>query len=590
MRLNVSLEAQRDLFRKHRKRIAEFDDSRETLPKLKVAILSGVTIHPLRGILEAVLLEDGVDPSFFEGGYNCWEFDARFSQELVDFVPDVVYFHQAIDNLVELPEIAMQEDEARARINAIWLGLKQAIESVLNRTSATVIINTFEFQNFRVNGNFEAVAVGGAVRAVSDINRRLADFARDNRRVLLNDVAWLSAKVGLENWYDAKSFAAFKQPFTARAQTEIALSLAALIRVNRGLAAKGLVLDLDNTLWGGVIGDDGVDGVKIGQGNATAEAYLKFQRAIRPLLGRGIAFAVCSKNEEEIARAGLNRADMILKEEDFHVLKINWNPKSKNISEIRDALNVGMDSLVFIDDSAFERAEVRAALPELNVPEVAADPLQYLQALSHSYAFETSTISDDDRRRGETFKAMIEFSDAQETHDIEAFLKSQGMSYEISPLTDANAERVHQLINKTNQFNLTTQRMTVPEVDAYRTKGVFLAVSLHDKSTSYGLVSALWGDIQGGDFTLSNWVMSCRVFNRRLEHVVFLQLSRQLRERGVDRVLARYVPSAKNKPVAGLLPSFGMMEVGRDGDAVLYECQLPSPSSDELAKFEELYS
>lgn len=590
MRLFTSPEECKILFRKHRKMIADYAKTRENLQPIRFAILSGATTHPLRNILELVLLDSGFNPSFFEGDYNAFAFEARFSQALVDFGPDVVYFHTSIDNIVDGPDVTTNATDASARLSAIWSEFKGAAEAVLSRTKAQVILNSFEPPNYRISGNYEAVAQGGTVRTVNQINLWLTDFAQDNARVYLNDVAWLAAKVGLENWRDDKSYAAFKQPFTARAQAEIAQSLAGLTRALMGRAAKGLILDLDNTLWGGVIGDDGVDGVKIGAGDAKGEAYLAFQKALRPLLQRGIAFAVSSKNEAEIAIKGLNRNEMALRESDFHILRINWKPKSQNIVEIRQALNVGMEALIFIDDSAFERAEVHAALPELTVPEVEADPFSYLQALSSSYAFEVTTISKDDLSRGESFKAMANFAMAAESGtDMDAFLRRQAMRYTLSPLTDSNVDRVHQLINKTNQFNLTGQRLNLAEVEAFRDRGTLFAASLEDKATQYGLISVVWGEVEGDTFELANWVMSCRVFNRRLEHVIFLQLYRQLAGQGVTRIRARYLPTEKNKPVADLLGTLGLTPIGTENGATVYECDVPSATIEELSKMEELY-
>lgn len=586
----ASPDEQKELFRKHRKITAQHQAQRDQYDSVKIAVLSGVTTSPLAGILEAVLLESGLNPQIMEGDYNAYQFEARFSESLVAFDPDVVHLHTAIDNLTERPDTGASAEAVQQLVERFWREYQATIDALLTRTKAAIIVNNFELPNFRMNGNIEAVVDGGSIRFVNTLNERLANLARDNSRVVLNDVNYLAAKVGLENWRDDNSYIAFKQPFTSRGVTELARSIASLVRSLKGKSNKCLVLDLDNTLWGGIIGDDGVENVLIGMDSPKGEAYLAFHKAVRPLLSRGIAFAVCSKNNEDIARAGLRRAAMHLKEDDFHVVKINWRPKSENIQAIKTALNIGLDSIVFVDDSEFERSEVKFALPTLNVIDAPADPLAFIQALSNTYAFETISLSKEDLKRGESFKAMVEFAEMSETGSIDDFLRSLQMSCAIGPVTAESETRIHQLINKTNQFNLTTTRVTVGEVQDYAAKGIMLSASLKDRNTDYGIISALWGDIDGSEFKLINWVMSCRVFNRKLEHVFFYRLYEQLKNAGVKKISARYVQSEKNKAFHSLLEELGMTKIRQDGDTTEYECSIPSDSIQELAANEEFYA
>jgi FkbH-like protein len=586
----TSADAQKELFRKHRRLTQGHQDDRDRYVPIKVAFLSGITIHPLKDIVETLLLESGVNPTLYEGDYDSYRFEARFSSALQQFDPEVVYLHTSIDNLQERAEIGADHSSVAALIDRFWDDQMGTIDALLARSRATVIVNTFELPNYRMSGNLEAVADGGMVRYIHTLNQRLADLARDNARVILNDTNYLSAKVGLENWRDDQGYIAFKQPFTSRAVVEIARSLASLILVIQGKANKCLILDLDNTLWGGIIGDDGPENIEIGMDTPRGEAYLTFQKAIRPLLGRGIALAVCSKNDDETARAGLRREAMHLKEEDFHVLRINWNPKSENIREIKDTLNIGLDSIVFVDDSEFERREVRYNLPSLNVIDIQSDPITFIRALSDEYAFETPGLSAEDLKRGSSFKAMVELAQCSGTANEEGFLASLLMSICISPVSPENEARVHQLINKTNQFNLTTKRMTLADVQAYQASGVMLCVSLKDRSTDYGLISVLWGDMEGDHFKLANWVMSCRVFNRKLEHVVYHRLHNQLVANGVKKISASFVRSAKNNPVATLLTDLGLRISRANNETTLYEVTLPSEAAGNLAEMEKFYS
>ena len=581
---------QDELFRKHKKLTRGYGSDRATFPKMKVAILSGVTVHPLKDILETLILDGGFQPEFFEGDYNAFAFEARFSEELIQFEPEFVYLHTTIDNVVGKPSIASSESEATALVENFVEEIQSATTALIRRTNASVVINTLEFPNFRMNGNFEAVASGGMVRFISDVNDRLCQIARNNSRVLINDMNYLAAKVGLENWRNDQSYAAFKQPLTRRAVVETARSVSALVLAAKGKSGKCLVLDLDNTMWGGIIGDDGVDGVEIGPDTPKGEGYHAFQSAIKPLLDRGIAFGVCSKNEEATGLAGLNRTEMVIKEADFHAIRINWNQKSENLKALKQIFNVGYDAMVFIDDSPFEREEVRFTLPDVKVPDVEPNPWSYIQALSNSYAFETVVLTDEDLKRGESFRSMATLaSKVDEGGDVSDFLKSLEMEAAICTVSEATQTRVYQLINKTNQFNLTTLRATEAEVTQHLGAETMLTASLKDRNSDYGLVSVLWGEVVGDTFTLRNWVMSCRVFNRRLEEYFFGDLCRRLAQNGVSRITAEYVPSKKNMPVEGLLPRLGFSEIEKEEGRTTFEFDISGGDVGMDAETRELY-
>lgn len=582
---------QEELFRKHRKLTRAFKEKRSEFPSLNVAVLSGVTVHPFKDILETLLLEGGFNPTLFEGDYNAYAFEARFSDELVEFNPEIVYLHTTIDNVITRPEISADVDSAKSVIDAYLNEFKASVDALLQRTDATIIVNSLEYPNFRMSGNFEAVAPGGFVRFVNEVNARLADMAQENARVVLSDVNYLSSQVGLENWRDDKSYAAFKQPFTRRAVTEVARSVTALILASKGKSGKCLVLDLDNTMWGGIIGDDGVDNVEIGPETAKGEGYQAFQSAIKPLLGRGIGFGVCSKNEEATGLAGLNRHEMVLKESDFHAVRINWNQKSENLKALKNIFNVGYDAIYFIDDSDFERSEVKFALPDLRVPDVEVNPYSYIKALSDSYAFETLSLTNEDLKRGESFRSMAALSEQTEAGgDIGGFLRSLEMKADICQVTDATQARVHQLINKTNQFNLTTLRMNEADVAKNLNSDLMLTAALKDRNTDYGLISVLWGEREGNQFTLKNWVMSCRVFNRKLEEHFFFELCDRLARDGVTSIAAEYIPSKKNKPVEKLLDKLGFDVIEEDSGRVKYATNLPQQNVADMAETKEIFA
>ncbi|TMX34360.1 HAD-IIIC family phosphatase [Vibrio sp. Hep-1b-8] len=584
-----SIDEQKQLFRKHRAIIRSHENSRFNYPQVRIALLSGVTLHPLKAIIESILLESGLSPVFFEGDYNAYYFESRFSKELVSFSPDLVYIHSTIDNLKFWPNISDDIEELSSKKEAYLKELEQCVDAIVSKTKASVVLNSLEHFSYRINGNIESTLPGGSVRFINEINVDLAKLAESNPRLVINDINYLSSKVGLENWRDDQSYFAFKQPYTQRAITEIARSFSAIVSTFKGYGKKALVLDLDNTLWGGIVGDDGVANLHVGLETPVGESYTLFQKLIMPLRDRGIAFAACSKNTESVALEGLQDPRMIISDKDFHVTKINWESKSDNIASIKKSLNIGMDSIVFIDDSDFERNEVKFRLPEVYIPDVANNALSYLNALSSEYVFETLSLSDEDMNRSDSFKSMIKLESNASNGNMDDYLKSLSMKAELSPLTDANITRVHQLINKTNQFNLTGIRLSLPEVEESSKQGYLITASLSDVNSNYGLVSTLWGDIDGNVFTLKNWVMSCRVFNRKFENYILDGVCKELQSMNVTQIKAQYIKSEKNKPVEFLLDNLGFLDAQSDSENKSYYLDINTLCQDNGVALSEIF-
>lgn len=510
-----------------------------------------------------------MNPIFFEGDYNSYYYESRFSEELIKFKPEIVYVYTNVDNINYPINISDNESDLTKKIELYLNNVQDCIDAISLNTQATVVINNLEYFDYRINGNIESTVAGGGCRFINELNVQLSRKVSKNSRVVINDISYLSAKIGLDNWRDSQSYFAFKQPFTQRAIVEIARSFCAIVSAYVGKGKKCLVLDLDNTLWGGIIGDDGVANLKIGQETATGESYSLFQTLIKPLIERGIAFAVCSKNTELIALEGLNDERMVLKEKDFHIKKINWDAKSSNIVSIQKTLNIGLDSLVFIDDSSFERSEVGFQLPDVYIPEIESDALSYINAISSEYVFETLALSKEDLERSASFNSMVEF-ESRSVANLDDYLISLNMSATFSKLADDNKTRVHQLINKTNQFNLNGTRMSMAEVEEISTIGYLRAASLCDNNSNYGLISVFWGDIDKTVLKLSNWVMSCRVFNRKLENHMLRHICEELLAMGIDKIEAKYTRTAKNSPVEGLLDRLGFELKSTVGDEKYY--------------------
>jgi FkbH-like protein len=331
-----------------------------------------------------------------------------------------------------------------------------------------------------------------------------------------------------------------------------------------GRTKKCLVLDLDNTLWGGVIGDDGLQNLILGRDHPVGEGYWNFQRYVKNLRQRGILLAVCSKNELENAQEGFTHPDSILKLDDFSAFKANWNPKSENIREIAAELNIGLDSLVFVDDNPAERALVAAQVPEVAVPDVGSDVSFYAEALEREGYFETNRIVQDDLERAAFYQGNAERAALESTfQNYGEFLASLAMEAEIGPFLPVYLERITQLINKSNQYNLTTKRYTSAEVEAVSRDGnaITLYGRLRDKFGDNGLVSVIIASVHGDKAEIDLWLMSCRVLKRDMEIAMFDALAEECQARGVRTITGVYIPSKKNGMVADHYEKLGFSRV-----------------------------
>lgn len=377
---------------------------------------------------------------------------------------------------------------------------------------------------------------------------------------------------GLQAWFDAARWLQARMQIAPAAVPAYGEHAARILAALRGHSRKCLVLDLDNTLWGGVIGDDGLEGIVLGQGNAAGEAYLALQGYAKQLTQRGIILAVCSKNDPDIAQQVFrDHPDMILRREDIACFIANWEPKEGNLRRIAQELNIGLDSLVFVDDNPAERAHIRQALPMVAVPELPEDPASFVSCVEQAGYFEAVAFTDEDRQRARQYAGNQE-RDAllQASADPGSFLASLSMRMRAGPAQAVDLPRVAQLIGKTNQFNLTTRRYTLEAVAAMARDpaATILQFRLEDRFGDNGLVSAmilLPAKDQPDVLDIDTWVMSCRVFGRQLEHAVLNIAAATARSRGVSHLRGTFIPTAKNGVVRELFQALGFQAVARPG-------------------------
>jgi FkbH-like protein len=398
---------------------------------------------------------------------------------------------------------------------------------------------------------------------IRQLNDQLSKAAAQDS-VLLIDVARASERDGIDTWFDKGTWFHGKLEIAPAAATLYGEMIARIVAAQRGLSKKCLVFDLDNTLWSGVIGDDGIEGLVLGEGSAVGEAHLALQRYAKQLKERGVILAICSKNDSVIAEAAFNdHPEMLLKRSDISAFVANWNDKAENLKDIATRLNIGLDSLVFVDDNPVERARIRQSLPMVAVPELPTDVAHYVRCLADAGYFEAIAFTSEDRQRTEQYAANAERESLFElSGNLEDFLRNLQMSVVFGPFGGADLVRVTQLFNKTNQFNATTKRYSAEEVAHFAAdeQTVTLQFRLVDKYGDNGLVSAMVlrpDPKQLEIFEIDNWVMSCRVFGRQLEFEAMNIAVEQARRRGGKALRADYIPTPKNGVISELYSSLG---------------------------------
>jgi FkbH-like protein len=434
---------------------------------------------------------------------------------------------------------------------------------VRERLEAGLIIQTIPQDPESFLGNFEVRTAGTVNSLLDSVNREIRSSDLE-----VIDIERFANLIGLSTWHDLSFWHWAKVPFAPKLIPIYADYVARFLGILRGRGRKCLVLDLDNTLWGGVIGDDGLDGISLGQGSPVGEAHLAVQKMAFDLRRRGIILAVCSKNDEAIARLPFkNHREMLLREEHIAVFQANWSDKASNLEEIATTLTLSLDALVLLDDNPSERAIVRRELPLVAVPEIPCDePAQWPLILAAAGYFDTAKFVKDDLRRAEQYSENAKRSNLMiRSRDLHSYLTELEMEMEITSFIDSQRPRITQLINRSNQFNLTTPRYTVEEVTAMERNPTFscFAARLKDKFGDNGIVSVVICRAIENQWHIDTWLMSCRVLGRHVENALLNHLVNQATEAGKTHLLGHYIPTTKNALVEKHFEKLGFAELER---------------------------
>ena len=552
------------------------DGTPVTFLKKRIAVLGGSTTHDIIRMLELFLLNYGIEPEFYESEYAQYGQDAMFdNEELVQFHPDLIYIHTTGRNITFFPDMEDSLQGIEDKLEAQMSHFRVMWEKLENTYHCPVIQNNFEFPFYRILGNRDGYDPHGKTAFIQRLNMEFARYAAQQEHFYIYDIQYESAAFGLDRWTDPSYWHMYKYAMSMQAIPDFAFHLSHIIKAVFGKNKKAFVLDLDNTLWGGIVGDDGPENLEIGQETSMGQVYQEFQGYLKEHKKIGVLLNVDSKNEEENALAGLKHPEGILKPEDFIVIKANWLPKSQNLTEIASELNIGRDALVFVDDNPAEREIIRQHVPETAVPEMTdgdqVNPDQFIRILDKNAYFEVVTLSEDDKHRNEMYKANAMRKEQEESFgNYSDFLKSLEMEAVIRGFEPVYYSRIAQLTNKSNQFNLTTKRMTQAEVEQMAQDPGYITLygKLKDKFGDNGVVSLVIGKKNGDTLELILWLMSCRVLKRDMEQAMLDTLVWQSRESGIRKLHGYYYKTAKNAMVKDFYGAMGFQKLSeKDGDS-----------------------
>ncbi len=539
-----------------------------SLRQFRVAILRSFTVEPIATLLQASAVLHGLDLDIYFGDFNAYAQEMlQPPSALRSFDPAIVILAVRTPDLLPLiweqfPDLA--PEDVPALISNALQQMRTWLQSFRQSCGARLIVHSLELPVSPAQGLLDHANLSGQTEAILEFNRGLKTLAAEFTNVSVLDYDALISRYGREPWNDEVRSAAIRLPISSKYLRCLAHEWLRHIHAFVGQTRKVLVTDLDNTLWGGLAGEEGLSGIQLGTDHAGL-GYRKLQRALLDLHHRGILLAVCSKNNEADAMRILEQhPDMLLKPDHFAAMRINWNDKAANLKEIAAELNLGNDALVFLDDNPVERQRIRAEMPEVEVIELPSSPLLYAQALRDSVVFERLSVTAEDRLRTELYRQQKERIElAQAAGSLEEFYASLKQVVTIAPVTAASVSRAAQLTQKTNQFNLTTRRYSETQIsELMATPGWNLStIQVEDRFGDNGIVGVVITHTADYVCCVDTFVLSCRVIGRTVESAVLSYIVAECAREGLQEIRGQFIPTKKNAPAASLYSSHGFVAI-----------------------------
>lgn len=547
----------------------------------RLAVLRSFTVEPVLPLLRAAALLNGIELTVQLADFNTYAQDIlNPSSSLYAFDPRVAIL--AVQTRDVSPDLwhrftELSSDQVEDEVKRVEGDFRGWIAAFRSRHTASLIIHNLESPVMPSAGILDGQVENSQLEVIRRLNGALQHAAREYPGVFVLDYDGVVARFGRTRWHDERKWLIMRMPIAADGIACLAQEYLRYVLPILGCTRKALVMDLDNTLWGGIIGEDGIAGIELGPDYPGA-AFVALQRVILDLYRRGIILAICSKNNPEDALGVLREhPGMLLRPDHFAVLRINWNDKVRNLREIAEELNIGTDALAFLDDNPAERERVRLEMPEVHVLELPSDPMDYASALQRCAVFERLALSTEDRDRGRYYAGERQRKDLQQSAtSLEDFYKSLRMEVEIAEVSAATLTRVVQLTQKTNQFNLTTRRYTEQQISALAQDPHWRVYSLRvrDRFGDNGLVGVAMTERKEDVVEIDNFLLSCRVIGRTVETALLARLAGVARKEDAKILRGRYIPTPKNLPAKDFLPSHGFKLIAEVEGTTTWEFDL----------------
>ena len=556
-------------FRKKQKNILH-------LTKVRIGIISNSTTNLIVPSLVSTALRFGISLEVVEAEFNqiareAFSDKSSFNAQKLDIILVAIDYRG-----LPINKTLGNKELSKKNIEDCFSYLESIISSLRIKFGSQIIFQNISNPAEVPFGNYERLLNGTLYNLISKLNDKLEALVSDDTFIL--DIAGLSSSVGLSNWHDPTLWNIGKLSFSQRYLPIYADYICRILAARLGKSRRCLILDLDNTLWGGVIGDDGIEGILIGNGNPTGEAHLDIQRTALELRERGIVLAVSSKNEDATARQPFrDHPDMILKEEHISVFQANWLDKASNIKAIAKTLSLGLESMVFLDDNPAERMQVRRELPEVAVPELPDNPALYSRTLLAAGYFESVTFSDEDLKRASYYQANAKRAEIlSQSSDMEGYLQSLDMKIKLSEFDKIGRARIVQLINKSNQFNLTTKRYNETQVKNFEESEEFYTrqIRLKDQLGDNGMISVIICKKNIEFWEIDTWLMSCRVLGRKVELAALQDIITHAKKSGANKLVGFYNMTERNSIVKDHYEKLGFTQTSGRAEQAVWELDI----------------
>ena len=561
-------------------------------PKVKVALLGDTATQLLATALKGEAVDRGIAVELYEGEYSQVERQLMDpTSELYEFDAEITVIFQSTHKLGEYHSslsIDKQEQLADERLSFI----SSLCESPSFANKKIIYFNYPEIED-TIFGSYANKVESSFSYQIRKLNYELMNLSKQYSNLFICDIAGLQNIFGRRFMFTPNVYMTTEMVFSVNALPYVASRVVDIIAAIKGQFKKCLILDLDNTVWGGVIGDDGIEGIELGHGLGIGKAFTEFQMWVKKLKQRGIIICVASKNNEDTAKEPFEKhPDMVLKLDDIAVFQANWETKVDNIRTIQSILNIGFDSMVFLDDNPFERNIVRENIPGITVPELPEDPAMYLEYLYSLNLFETASFSNADKDRTKQYQVEAKRVSLSKTFTNEAdFLKSLNMVSTVSGFTKFNTPRVAQLSQRSNQFNLRTIRYTEADIEAMAKDPdvIDLSFTLEDKFGDNGLIAVIIMKKRDQEtLFVDTWFMSCRVLKRGMENFTLNTMVELAKAKGYKRIVGEYIPTPKNKMVESHYPNLGFSKIDSESQQYVLDMENYRPRECYIVKNEKL--